>query len=124
MKKLQFDSYPQALTALAREINSREFSFDEYYVVLCPDRYTLAVEQALFCGEDGSENCGALDCEVLTLSRLSRRVSPLNKTLSQEGGIMITARAVAAAISKLGYYGRAAAFDDFAREAYTTIQQI
>lgn len=122
MKKLQFDSYPQALCELARKINSREFSLDEYYVVLCPDRYTLAVEQALFCGED--EKCGALDCEVLTLSRLSRRVAPKTKTLSQEGGIMITARAIAAAKSNLGYYAKAASFDDFAREAYTTLQQI
>ena len=123
MKKLQFNSYPDALVALAREVNRREFSFDEYYVVLCPDRYTLAVEQALFCGEDGGAG-GALDCEVLTLSRLSRRIAPASKTLSQEGGIMITARAVAAAKPNLSYYGRAAAFDDFAREAYTTIQQI
>ncbi|MDE7107931.1 MAG: hypothetical protein K2O39_06365, partial [Clostridiales bacterium] len=122
MTKKQFDSYPQALKALARELNKREFSPDEYYVVLCPDRYTLAVEQALFCGADGKG--GALDCEVLTLSRLSRRVAPTVKTLSQEGGVMITARAVAAAKKDFGYYGRAAAFDDFAREAYTTIQQI
>ena len=124
MKKLQFNSYPQALGALAREINGREFSFDEYYVVLCPDRYTLAVEQALFCGGENSGGRGALDCEVLTLSRLSRRIAPASKTLSQEGGIMITARAIAAVKPNLGYYAKAAAFDDFAREAYTTIQQI
>lgn len=122
MKKLQFDSYPQALQALTRELNKREFSPDEYYVVLCPDRYTLAVEQALFCGSEG--RCGALDLEVLTLSRLSRRVAPAVKTLSQEGGVMITAQAIAAVKDRLSYYGRAAAFDDFAREAYTTIQQI
>lgn len=121
MTKKQFDSYPQALAALTRELNKREFSPDEYYVVLCPDRYTLAVEQALFCG-DGKG--GALDLEVLTLSRLSRRVAPAAKTLSQEGGVMITARAIAAAKKDFGYYARAAAFDDFAREAYTTIQQI
>lgn len=121
MQKKQFDSYPGALSALARELNKREFSPDEYYVVLCPDRYTLAVEQALFCG---GEKCGALDLEVLTLSRLSRRVAPTAKTLSQEGGVMITARAIAAAKKDFGYYTRAAAFDDFAREAYTTIQQI
>ncbi len=122
MQKKQFDSYPQALQALARELNKREFSPDEYYVVLCPDRYTLAVEQALFCGDGG--NGGALDLEVLTLSRLSRRVAPAAKTLSQEGGVMITARAIAAAKEDFGYYTRAAGFDDFAREAYTTIQQI
>ena len=91
-------------------------------MVLCPDRYTLAVEQALFCGEGGRG--GALDLEVLTLSRLARRVAPAAKTLSQEGGIMITARAIAAVKDKLSYYGRAAAFDDFAREVYATIQQI
>lgn len=122
MTKKQFDSYPQALKELAQELNKREFSPDEYYVVLCPDRYTQTVEQALFCGSDGTG--GALDCEVLTLSRLSRRVAPAAKTLSQEGGVMITARAIAAVKNDLGYYARAAAFDDFAREAYTTLQQI
>lgn len=122
MTKKQFDSYPQALEALARELNKREFSPDEYYVVLCPDRYTQTVEQALFCAGDGRG--GALDCEVLTLSRLSRRVAPTAKTLSQEGGVMITARAIAAAKKDFGYYTRAAGFDDFAREAYTTLQQI
>ncbi|MDE5562427.1 MAG: PD-(D/E)XK nuclease family protein [Clostridiales bacterium] len=122
MKQKQFASYPQALKALARELNKREFSPDEYYVVLCPDRYTLAVEQALFCQGDGKG--GALDLEVLTLSRLSRRVAPAAKTLSKEGGVMITARAIAATKNEFGYYTRAAAFDDFAREAYTTLQQI
>ncbi|MDE6029100.1 MAG: PD-(D/E)XK nuclease family protein [Clostridiales bacterium] len=117
-----FESYPEALSALTLALNKREFSPDEYYVVLCPDRYTLAVEQALFCGEGGRG--GALDLEVLTLSRLARRVAPAAKTLSQEGGIMITARAIAAVKDKLSYYGRAAAFDDFAREVYATIQQI
>ncbi|MCH5155464.1 MAG: PD-(D/E)XK nuclease family protein [Clostridiales bacterium] len=121
IKNVQFQSYPQALCSLARKLNSRGFSPDEYYVVLCPDRYTQTVEQALFCGNDGG---GALDLEVLTLSRLSRRVSPDTKTLSQEGGIMITARAVAAVKKELSYYARAAAFDDFAREAYMTVQQI
>lgn len=102
-----------------RELNAREFSPDTYYIVLCPDRYTQTVEQALFCGGKG-----ALDLEVLTLSRLSRRIIPTAKTLSQEGGIMITSRAISAVQKDLRYYARAAEFSDFAREVYMTIQQI
>ena len=117
----QFNSYPEALSALAAALSQRVFSPDEYYVVLCPDRYTQTVEQALFCGENGG---GALDCEVLTLSRLARRIAPTAKTLQKEGGVMITARAIAAVKQDLHYYARAAAFDDFAPTAYDTIQQI
>lgn len=116
----QFDSYPQALDALSLYLSRREFSPEVNYVVLCPDRYTQTVEQALFCGEHG----GALDLEVLTLSRLGHRLAPKSKSLSAEGGVMITARAVAAAKGRLKYFGRAAEFSDFAREAYVTVQQI
>ena len=118
MRKFDFISYPTALNRLACDVKSRRFSFDEYYIVLCPDRYTQTVEQALFCGG------GALDVEVLTLSRLSRRIAPADKTLSKEGGVMITARAIAAASQDLKYYAKAAGFADFAREAYETLQQI
>ncbi len=118
MRKTEFQSYPKALDRLASDIKSRKFSFDEYYIVLCPDRYTQTVEQSLFCGG------GALDVEVLTLSRLSRRVAPTTKTLSKEGGVMITARAIAAVKQDLKYYTKAAGFADFAREAYQTLQQI
>ena len=123
MKELHYDSYPRALRQLVADVNSREFSPDEYYIVLCPDRYTQSVEQALFC-DDCGQYSGAMDCEVLTLSRLAHRIVPRGKTLSQEGGVMITARAVAAVAPELRYYSRAAAFPDFAREVYRTLQQI
>lgn len=118
MRKTEYTSYPKALDRLASDIRSRRFAFGEYYIVLCPDRYTQTVEQALFCGG------GALDVEVLTLSRLSRRICPAAKTLSKEGGVMITARAIAAVKQDLKYYVKAAGFADFAREAYETLQQI
>lgn len=116
-----YNSYPEALDGLVKRLNARKFSFDEYHIVLCPDRYTQSVEQALFCGDGAS---GAIDVEVLTLSRLSRRVADKQKTLGKEGCVMITARAIAAVADKLTYYGRAAGFSDFAREAYETLQQI
>ncbi len=113
-----YDSYPQALRALADDLKNRVFSPDEYYIVLTPDRYTQTVEDALFSGG------GALDCEVLTLSRLARRVTPDEKILSREGGVMITASAIEEIKDEFKYYRRAANFDDFAREAYRTLLQI
>lgn len=123
MKELRFDSHPLALAQMVADINSREFSPDEYHIALCPDRYTQSVEQALFCDPESGSG-GALDCEVLTLSRLAYRVAPNADVLSQEGGVMITARAIAAVASELEYYGRAVVFGDFAREVYKTLQQI
>lgn len=112
-----YESYPAALDALWRKLGARRFSPDEYHVVLTPDRYTLRVETALFKGG------GALDCEVLTLSRLCRRVLGGVKTLPREGSVMLAARAVAAVADKLKYYRRAAKYGDFAREAYAAILQ-
>ena len=57
---------------------------------LTPDRYTLQAEKALFGGS------GAIDCEVLTLSRLCRRVCGADMPLSREGGVMLVAKAIAA----------------------------
>ncbi|MCH5164976.1 MAG: PD-(D/E)XK nuclease family protein [Clostridiales bacterium] len=110
--------YPALLTELAQKLRARTFSQDEYYIVLTPDRYTQTVERELFSGG------GALDCEVLTLSRLASRVVGDIKTLSREDGVMIVARAIDSVKDKLEYYGRAARFHDFAREVYQTLLQI
>ena len=118
MEKRQFDSFPEALAALKAEVGAHSFDPDEYYIVLTPDRYTQNVESALFCGG------GSIDTEVLTLSRLAGRVAPSAKTLSREGCVMITARAIAAVKPRLTYYARAAAYPEFAREVYETIGQI
>lgn len=117
MRVETFDNYPSALDALAKKLCAHVFSPYEYTVVLCPDRYTQSVECALFSGR------GAIDCEVLTLSRLSRRIAPSADVLTKEGGVMLTARAVAAVKDKLRYYGRAAKYGDFARSVYETLQQ-
>ena len=114
----KFDGYPSALDALAKKLRSREFDPDGYHIVLTPDRYTQSVERALFSGG------GALDCEVLTLSRLARRIAPDDKILTREGGVMLAARAVAAAESELEYYGHAAQYNGFARDVYDTMQQL
>lgn len=116
MKYLTFDSFPSALDALSAFLKKRKFDPDEYHIVLTPDRYTLAVETSLFSGG------GAIDCEALTLSRLTRRVVGDGKPLSREAGVMLTARAVRAA--ELKYYARAAKYGDFARDAYETLLQI
>ena len=116
MKHFTFDSFPSALDALAERLKKREFSVDEYHIVLTPDRYTLAVENALFSGG------GAIDCEALTLSRLTKRVAGEGKPLSREAGVMLTARAISA--SELKYYARAAKYGDFARDVYETLLQI
>ncbi len=113
-----YKSFPDALDALAKFIRSRRFDPHEYYIVLTPDRYTLAVETALFKGG------GAIDCEVLTLSRLCRRVLGAGNVLSAEAGVMLTARAISAVKHNFGYYGHAAKFGDFAREVYETLLQI
>lgn len=112
-----YKSYPDALDALKKTLDCRKFKPDEYHIVLTPDRYTLQVENALF------KNGGALDLEVLTLSRLCRRVNGNAKILSKEGGVMLAARAVAEVKDELTYYKRAANFPDFAREAYAAILQ-
>lgn len=116
-KREDFDTYPQALAALAREIRRHEFDPDEYYIVLTPDRYTQTVESALFGGG------GALDCEVLTLSRLARRIAPSDRLLSREGGVMLIARAAEKLKSELEYYGKAATYYDFARDVFDTLLQ-
>lgn len=113
-----FDSYPSALDALATTLRSRKFSPDEYYVVLTPDRYTLHVEKALF------RRGAAIDCEVLTLSRLCRRVLKNAKTLTREGGVMITARAVEAVKDKLKYYKNAVRYGEFAKSVYDALLQM
>ncbi len=111
-----YDSYPAALEALARRIRERKVSFDEYHIVLTPDRYTLLTEKALF------SKSGALDCEVLTLSRLCRRVCD-RRTLSREGGVMLIANAVSSC-GDLEYYSRAAKYPEFARDVYAALLQI
>lgn len=113
-----FCDFPTALEALAEEIGRRKFDPKRYIIVLTPDKYTLHVEKALFKGG------GALDCEVLTLSRLCRRVLGSRKVLSREGGVMLVARAVSAVKDGLTYYKHAADFYDFAREAYDTLLQM
>lgn len=118
MKTTLSDSFPAALELLAARLRARKFAPDEYHIVITPDRYTLQTEKALFGGG------GALDCEVLTLSRLCRRVCGAYKSLSREGGVMLVARAVAEVKDKLKYYGKSARFYDFARDMYDTILQI
>lgn len=118
MTDKQYESYPSALDALARKIKARTFAPNEYHIVLTPDRYTQSAERALFSGG------GAIDCEVLTLSRLLKRLTDDVKSLSREGAVMLVARAVDAVKDKLEYYGRAARFNDFAREVYQTLIQI
>ncbi len=118
MNEIKFDGFPDALDALVREVKAHKFDPNERYIVLTPDRYTQSVETALFAGG------GSIDTEVLTLSRLAYRVAPQEKTLSREGGVMIAARAIAAVADRLGYYGRATGFNDFARDVYETLGQI
>lgn len=112
-----YENYPEALDKLVQTLKARSFSPTEYHIVLTPDRYTLKIENALFLGS------GAIDLEVLTLSRLCRRILG-GDVLTKEGGVMLTARAIENVADSLVYYGRAAAFSDFAREAYETIMQI
>lgn len=107
-----------ALNSLKSRLSDRTFNPDEYHVVLCPDCYTQSVELALFADR------GALDCEVLTLSRLSRRLAPSVKTLGREGCVMLVARAVEKVKDDLTYYRSAAGFSDFARNVYKTLQLV
>ena len=113
-----FPDFPSALAALAKELGSRKFDPNGYHIVLTPDKYTLHVERALFKGG------GALDCEVLTLSRLCRRALGSRKTLSREGGVMLVARAISAVKDNLTYYKHAVKYYDFARETYETLLQM
>lgn len=110
--------FPTALDELTAELRGRKFDPNKHYVVLTPDRYTLRVEESLFKGT------GAIDCEVLTLSRLSRRVLGEKKTLSREGGVMLVARAIDEVSDELRYYKQAVKYYDFARQVYETLIQI
>ncbi len=118
MSEHLYESYPSALDALAQKIKARRFAPDEYHIVLTPDRYTQSMERALFAGG------GAIDCEALTLSRLLRRLTDDVKSLSREGAVMLVARAIDAVKDEFTYYGRAAKYNDFAREVYQTLIQI
>lgn len=118
MFHVQFKTFPDALDALEKKLKARTFCPTEYHIVLTPDRYTLEVERKLFSGG------GAIDLEVLTLSRLCRRVTEKSKVLSREGGVMLVARAVYALRSKLTYYKKAAGYPDFARAVYDTLTQL
>lgn len=118
MRTHLFKNGPEALAALVQRLRSRKVDLSERHIVLTPDRYTQTVERALFCGG------GALDCEVLTLSRLVSRMDIGVRPLSREAAVMLTARATAAVRSELKYYGRAARYTDFAREAFDAVQQI
>lgn len=118
MEIRDYKSYPQALEELAKTLRGRTFDPNEYYIVITPDRYTQGVEKALFGGT------GALDCEVLTLSRLSRRIVERSAGLSREGGVMLIAQAVAKVKDDLTYYKRAARYTDFARSVYDALMQI
>lgn len=113
-----YKSFPDALDALAAKLKSLPFSPDEYHIVLTPDRYTLGAETAIF------RNGGSLNTEVLTLSRLCRRVLGAAKMLTREGGVMLTASAIANVSDRLTYYKRAAGYTDFAREVFETLLQI
>lgn len=118
MEIRDYKSYPQALDELAKTLRGRAFDPNEYYIVITPDRYTQGVEKALFGGT------GALDCEVLTLSRLGRRIVERSAGLSREGGVMLIAQAVANVKDSLTYYKRAARYTDFARSVYDALMQI
>lgn len=118
MRTYLFKTAPDALAELVKRIGARTVDMNERHIVLTPDRYTQTVERALFIGG------GALDCEVLTLSRLVSRMELGVKPLSREAAVMLTARAIAAVRSELKYYGRASRYTDFAREAFDAIQQI
>lgn len=119
MKENSFATYPEAVEYLAALLKPRMRAFDpsENYIVLTPDRYTQSLERALFCGG------GALNCEVLTISRLARRIAQGVRTLSREGGVMLVAEAVATVEKELTYYARAAAYPEFARDVYNTLLQ-
>lgn len=118
MEIRDYKSYPQALEELANTLRGRKFDPNEYYIVITPDRYTQGVEKALFGGT------GALDCEVLTLSRLGRRIVEHSAGLSREGGVMLIAQAISNVKDKLTYYKRAARYTDFARSVYDALMQI
>ncbi len=114
----RYKSFPAALDALANAVRPSAFAPDEYTIVLTPDRYTLETEKALFKG------AGSLNTEVLTLSRLARRVLGAGKILTREGGVMLVAKAVAEVSKDLVYYKHATRYTDFAREVYDTLLQM
>lgn len=113
-----YESFPDGLNVLSERLKGKPFSLDEYVIVLTPDRYTLNVEKRLFGGG------GSLNVEVLTLSRLCKRVVSEKRILSKEGGVMLVARAIAEVAGELTYYAHAAKYADFARETYGTLLQI
>ena len=116
-KHIRCASHPQALEMLA-ELVDVPFDPDRYTIILTPDRYTLGVERALF------RDRSALNCEVLTLSRLCRRVLPHRTALSREGAVMLVSRAVSAVKDKLRFYGNAVKYYDFARDVLQTLLQM
>lgn len=112
------DSHPDALDRLKEQMSAVAFDPNDYYIILTPDRYTLGVEQKLFRGG------GSINCEVLTLSRLCRRVLPKGKALSREGSVMLVSRAIKNVKDKLVFYKNAVRYYDFARSVLETLLQI
>lgn len=113
-----FGSHPDALDKLKEYMSRVKFDPNDYYIILTPDRYTLGVEQKLFRGG------GSINCEVLTLSRLCRRVLPKGKALSREGSVMLMSRAIKNVKDKLVFYKNAAKFYDFSRAVLETLLQM
>lgn len=105
------------MTALKKELDARVIDLDTRHVVLTPDKYTLAIERLLFSGG------GAMDIEVLTLSRLQQRIAPL-KALSREGGVMMVRRATENIGDSLRYFAQCDRFSGFADRMYGTIGQL
>lgn len=117
METVLFKNFADAADAAVSGLSHRQVNLNINRVLLVPDKYTLNFERRLFSGG------GALDLEVLTLSRLQVQVAP-SAALSKEGGIMLLKRAIDRVKNELVFYKRAAAFPGFARQAYDTITQL
>lgn len=111
VKFLEFDTYADAMDGLMAMLDRRAVDLDVRHIVITPENYTLMVEQRI------CENGGAMDVEVLSLSRLYYRLGG-EGCLTREGAIMLIKSLIKDADFRC--FGRAKGYRGFCEKLYDT----
>lgn len=119
LKKLNKNSYADALDEIIRLLETRRVSLDEKHVLIVPDVYTFALEKRLFLGKKG-----AFDLEVTTFNRLYTRLVEGKKALPKQGAIMLLKDICRRSASELTYYSRSASVTGFSVKLYDALKTL
>lgn len=99
-----------------RTVNPK--AIDESHIVIVPDRYSLSIEKLIY----GGLNCrGSFNITVLTLKRLSAKISSLKKYISVNGAVMLVKKAVNSVLHELKCFDKSVRYAGFAESIYNEI---